>query len=69
MAVSLTEHGQQLLRDQQEWLRGRQRAFYASLPPTERDLAPDLLVRLAALIDEARGRSPYSLRSRLGSSR
>src|ERR1700729_1775730 len=52
VAVSLTEHGQQLLHDQQEWLRGRQRAFYASLPPTERELAPDLLLRLAALIDE-----------------
>ncbi len=52
VAVSLTEHGQQLLQDQQEWLRGRQRAFYASLPLTERELAPDLLLRLAALIDE-----------------
>ena len=52
MAVSLTELGRQLLADQQEWLRGRQRAFYASLPPAERELAPDLLLRLAALIDE-----------------
>jgi DNA-binding MarR family transcriptional regulator len=52
VAVSLTEHGQQLLHDQQEWLRGRQRAFYASLPSTERELAPDLLLRLAELIDE-----------------
>ncbi len=52
VAVSLTDHGQQLLQDQQEWLRGRQRAFYASLPATERELAPDLLLRLAALIDE-----------------
>ncbi len=58
VAVSLTEHGQQLLQDQQEWLRGRQRAFYASLPPTERELAPDLLLRLAALIDELAG-GPY----------
>jgi hypothetical protein len=33
-------------------LRGRQRAFYASLPEVERELAPDLLMRLAALIDE-----------------
>ena len=58
VAVSLTEHGQQLLQDQQEWLRGRQREFYASLPPTERELAPDLLLRLAALIDELAG-GPY----------
>ena len=42
----------QLLEDQQEWLRGRQRAFYASFPPAEQELAPDLLLRLAALIDE-----------------
>jgi DNA-binding MarR family transcriptional regulator len=52
VAVSLTEEGQQLLQAEQEWLRGRQRAFYASLPPEERELAPDLLLRLAALIDE-----------------
>jgi DNA-binding MarR family transcriptional regulator len=58
VAVTLTEHGQQLLQEQQEWLRGRQRAFYASLPPTERELAPDLLLRLAALIDELAG-GPY----------
>ena len=58
VAVTLTEHGQQLLQEQQEWLRGRQRAFSASLPPTERELAPDLLLRLAALIDELAG-GPY----------
>ena len=33
-------------------MRGRQRAFYATLPEVERELAPDLLLRLAALIDE-----------------
>jgi DNA-binding MarR family transcriptional regulator len=52
VAVSLTDVGQQLLHDQQDWLRGRQRAFYESLPSAEQELAPDLLVRLAALIDE-----------------
>jgi DNA-binding MarR family transcriptional regulator len=52
VAVSLTDLGQGLLGDQQEWLRGRQRAFYESLPPSEQELAPDLLLRLAALIDE-----------------
>ncbi len=52
VAVSLTNLGEQLLGTQQEWLRGRQRAFYASLPRVEQELAPDLLVRLAALIDD-----------------
>ncbi|HSC02709.1 MAG TPA: MarR family transcriptional regulator [Solirubrobacteraceae bacterium] len=52
VAVSLTERGGDLLRAEEDWLRGRQRAFYTSLPEAERELAPDLLVRLAALIDE-----------------
>ena len=52
VAVSLTKLGRELLEDQQEWLRGRQRAFYTSLPAAEQELAPDLLLRLAALIDE-----------------
>jgi DNA-binding MarR family transcriptional regulator len=52
VAVSLTELGEELLHSEQDWLRGRQRAFYASLPPAEQELAPDLLLRLAALIDE-----------------
>jgi DNA-binding MarR family transcriptional regulator len=52
VAVSLTDRGHDLLRAEQDWLRGRQRAFYASLPAAEQELAPDLLVRLAALIDE-----------------
>src|SRR5438477_8832998 len=50
VAVSLTERGDDLLRAEQDWLRGRQRAFYASLPAAEQELAPDLLARLAALI-------------------
>ena len=52
VTVTLTDLGQQLLSDQDDWLRGRQRAFYESLPADERELAPDLLIRLAALIDE-----------------
>ena len=52
VAVSLTEQGRRSLQAEEEWLRGRQRAFYASLPLAERELAPDLLLRLAALIDE-----------------
>jgi DNA-binding MarR family transcriptional regulator len=50
--VTLTELGQERLDDQHEWMRGRQRAFYEGLPPHERELAPDLLLRLAGLIDE-----------------
>jgi len=58
VAVSLTDIGEKLLHDQQDWLRGRQRAFYESLPAAEQDLAPDLLVRLAALIDELAAGGP-----------
>ena len=50
--VTLTERGRELLHDEDEWLRGRQREFFAGLPSTEQALAPDLLLRLAALIDE-----------------
>jgi len=52
VAVSLTKLGEHALQAQEEWLRGRERAFYASLPPAEQELAPDLLLRLAVLIDE-----------------
>ncbi len=52
VAVSLTDAGRHLVNAEQEWLRGRQRTFYAALPGAEQDLAPDLLFRLAALIDE-----------------
>ena len=52
VSVSLTEVGEQLLHAEDDWLRGRQRSFYASLAPAEQALAPHLLLRLAALIDE-----------------
>jgi DNA-binding MarR family transcriptional regulator len=52
VTVRLTELGRETLSGQDAWLRGRQRAFFDGLPATERELAPDLLVRLAALIDE-----------------
>jgi DNA-binding MarR family transcriptional regulator len=52
VAVSLTDAGRQLVHAEQDWLRGRQRTFYAALPGAEQELAPDLLFRLAALIDE-----------------
>jgi DNA-binding MarR family transcriptional regulator len=52
VTVRLTAVGREQLCDQDAWFRGRQRAFFESLPEIERRLAPDLLVRLAALIDE-----------------
>jgi DNA-binding MarR family transcriptional regulator len=52
VTITLTGLGHQLLGSQHEWLRGRQRAFYADLPADERALVPDLLLRLATLIDE-----------------
>ncbi len=51
VTVTLTDLGRELLESQHEWLRGRQLAFFEELPHEERELAPDLLVRLAALID------------------
>lgn len=52
VTVTLTPVGREVFSSQDEWLRGRQRSFHASLPPIERELAPDLLLRLASLIDE-----------------
>ena len=52
VTVRLTELGRKTFHSQDAWLRARQRAFYDALPATERELAPDLLVRLAGLIDE-----------------
>ncbi len=52
VTVSLTAFGRNALQAQDAWLRGRQLAFFAGLPVHEQELAPDLLVRLAALIDE-----------------
>lgn len=62
VTVTLTDFGRDALHAQDAWLRGRQRAFFAGLPAHEQDLAPDLLVRLAALIDElAAGPQPDDL--------
>jgi DNA-binding MarR family transcriptional regulator len=52
VTVTLTADGRDTLDAQHDWLQGRQRAFYDTLPDAERELAPDLLIRLAALIDE-----------------
>lgn len=52
VAVALTRAGSEVLSSEHDWLRARQRDFYTGLPADERTLAPDLLLRLAALIDE-----------------
>lgn len=52
VTIALTDRGRDVLAEQDRWLRGRQRAFFSGLPQAERELAPDLLLRLAALIDE-----------------
>jgi DNA-binding MarR family transcriptional regulator len=52
VTVTLTDAGRAALRRQDAWMQGRQRAFYAQLPEQERALAPDLLLRMSALIDE-----------------
>ena len=52
VAITLTETGREILGGHHNWVRERERAFYAALPGIERELAPDLLLRLAALIDD-----------------
>jgi DNA-binding MarR family transcriptional regulator len=52
VTVRLTDFGRAVLAGQEAWLRGKQREFFAGLPSEEQELAPDLLLRLAALIDE-----------------
>jgi MarR family transcriptional regulator, organic hydroperoxide resistance regulator len=50
--VSLTDSGRDVLRARDQWQREIERSFYSGLPAAERELAPDLLLRLAELIDE-----------------
>ena len=50
--VTLTADGRAALVAQHEWMRGRQVEFFDGLPDEEQALVSDLLVRLAALIDE-----------------
>ena len=52
VVVSLTEAGREALSRQDTWMRERQMAFFSELPSEERAVVPDLLVRLADLIDE-----------------
>ena len=55
VTITLTPGGRELLAAQHEWLRARQESFYAALPAGERDVAANLLLRLAELIDELAG--------------
>jgi DNA-binding MarR family transcriptional regulator len=50
--VTLTDLGRTTLAAQCDWVRTRQRVLFDSLPPADQAVAPDLLLRLAALIDE-----------------
>jgi DNA-binding MarR family transcriptional regulator len=52
VTVTLTDHGRSALDQQHEWMRSLQLQFFEGLPGDERRLVADLLVRLAALIDE-----------------
>ena len=52
VTVTLTDDGRAALVAQHEWMRGRQVEFFDGLPEEEQALVSDLLVRLAALIDE-----------------
>jgi DNA-binding MarR family transcriptional regulator len=52
VTVTLTDRGRAALAAQHEWMRGRQVEFFDGLPEEEQALVSDLLVRLAALIDE-----------------
>jgi DNA-binding MarR family transcriptional regulator len=52
VTVRLTDAGRQALERQDAWIQARQRDFYAQLPAHEQAMAPDLLLRMSALIDE-----------------
>ena len=52
VAVRLTVRGRALLARHREWVRERQRDLYCELEPDEREVAPALLRKLGALIDE-----------------
>jgi DNA-binding MarR family transcriptional regulator len=57
--VVLTPAGRVALRERHEWLRMREQALFGQLSVRERALAPRLLRRLAALVEElAAGPSP-----------
>lgn len=52
VTVTLTDEGRAALGRQDAWMRSRRVEFFEDLPPEERELVSDLLVRLAGLIDD-----------------
>ncbi len=52
VSVTLTALGREAVGAQEDWMRECQRTFFEGLPAVEREFAPDLLIRLAALIGE-----------------
>lgn len=52
VTITLTNDGRRVLDRHSDWMLEHRLAFYEQLPDDERAIAPDLLVRLAALIDE-----------------
>lgn len=52
VSVALTGAGRRALDERDQWIRARQLSFFDELPDGERELVADLLLRLAALIDE-----------------
>jgi DNA-binding MarR family transcriptional regulator len=52
VAVSLTGPGRAVLESQERWVNERKRVFLTGLPAGQRELAPELLLALAGLIDE-----------------
>ncbi len=52
VTVTLTDHGRELLSEQDGWVRARTLSFYDGLPGDERLMVANLLFRLSSLIDE-----------------
>lgn len=50
--VTLTEHGEEVLSREDQWLRAKRLDYFTGLSSDERSLAPGLLRGLAGLIDE-----------------
>jgi DNA-binding MarR family transcriptional regulator len=52
VTITLTPTGRELLACRHAWQRSREHAFYEALAVDQREVAPELLMRLASLIDE-----------------
>jgi DNA-binding MarR family transcriptional regulator len=58
VAVRLTPQGEVALGRHRAWVQDREREFYAGLDSAERAVAPDLLNKLAGLIDALAAAAP-----------